>query len=133
MKERGFIKYIIAIVVVLAVVFFSQQPYFREYGKNLYNQVVIQGQFWWQAAYHYAQQNIFPKIGGEVEKRKEIIQGELEQEKNKISENIWKKIKKYFADIIFRILNPSGSGNSGQTAPNTASDNLLPSQSPFDQ
>lgn len=100
MNERGFIKNIVIIIIILVIVFFSQQPDFREYGKNLYDRAATQGRGWWQGAYSYAEQNILPKIGGEVEKRKEIIQEELQQEKNKISENIWQKIKNYFANIF---------------------------------
>lgn len=98
--KKGFIKNVLAVIVVLVIVFLSQQPNFREYGKDLYDQAVAQGQSWWHGAYSYVEQNVFSKIGGEVEKKKEAIQEELQQEKNKISENIWQKIKNYFADIF---------------------------------
>jgi len=105
--EKGFIKNIIIIIIILVVVFFSQQPNFREYGKNLYNQAFAQGQSWWQGAYSYPKQNILSNVGGEVEKKKEVIQNELQKEKNKISENILQKIKNYFSDIILRTFKPA--------------------------
>lgn len=129
--EKGFIKNIVIIIIILTAVFFSQQPNSREYGKNLYNQAFAQGQSWWQGAYSYAKQNVFSKIGGEVEKKKEVIQDELQKEKNKISENILQKIKNYFSDIILRVFKPSAS--SEQVPSNSAPANQWPSQDPLSQ
>lgn len=129
--EKGFIKNVVIIIIILVAVFFSQQPNFREYGKNLYNQAFAQGQSWWQGAYSYAKQNVFPKIGGEVEKKKEVIQDELQKEKNKMSENILQKIKNYFLNIISRTF--KSVEKSEQPPSNSAPANQWPSQDPLSQ
>lgn len=116
--EKGFIKNVLVIIIILVIVFFSQQPNFRKYGKDFYDQAVVYGQSWWQGAYSYAKQNVFSMVGGEVEKRKEVIQDEIQQEKNKVSENILQKIKNYFSDIVLRIFKPSE--NSKKTLPESA-------------
>lgn len=129
--EKGFIKNVVIIIIILTVVFFSQQPNSREYGKNLYNQAFTQGQSWWQGAYGYAQQNVFSKVGGEVEKKKELIQDELQKEKNKMSENILQKIKNYFSNIISRTF--KSAEKSEQPPSNSAPANSWPSQDPLSQ
>ncbi len=98
--KRGFVKNIIAIIIILVVVFFSQRPEFREYGKGLYSQVTAQGQSWWQGAYSYAEKNVFSKIGGEVGKGEEAVKEKITEEKNNFVKNIWEKIKNYFANIF---------------------------------
>jgi hypothetical protein len=119
--KNGFIKNILVIIIILVAVFFSQQPDFREYGNNFYNQARAQGQSWWQGASSYAKQNVFSIVGGEVEKRKDVVQDELQQEKNKISENIWQKTKNYFSDTIFKIF--KSSKNSKEVLPEPTSAN----------
>lgn len=93
-SKRGFTKNILIIVVILAIVFLSQQAYFRPIIKNLYqqgNKYLIEAQNWFKT-------NIYSKVSGEVEKRGEEAKKEINKEKNNILQNIWGKLKNYFAE-----------------------------------
>ena len=93
-------------MLILLVVFLSQQHYFREYGKNLYSQIKPQIEAYWAKTADWFRNNIYSKVSGEVEQRSAVIQQEITKQKNNIAQNIWEKIKNYFANIfskIFRI------------------------------
>lgn len=105
--EKGFIKNIVIIIVILVAVFFSQKADFRENGKSLLSQTAGQVSGW-------VKDNALPKISGEVEKRGEMIKNEINQEKQKISETIGEKIKNYFSGIIDNIFNPGKNNNDSQ-------------------
>ena len=108
------VRNLFIILVILALVFMSQQPQSRQYGKDLYGQASAYVQSWWQAGYNYVLQTIYPKIGGEVQKRQEVIKQELQQEKEKISQSLWQKIKNYLADILNRVFHPSSYNPTNQ-------------------
>jgi hypothetical protein len=83
-REKGFIKYIVIITIILVIVFLSQQAGFRQYsqyGKDLTAR-----------ASSWARDNVWPRISGEVEKRGELIKDEVGQ-----------KIKNYFSGIVDNI------------------------------
>ena len=105
---------IIFIVIILAILFLSQQPFFRERGE--YVQLKI-GNFWedlkpkrevfFNNMKGFFQEQILARITGEVEKRKEIVQEELESRKEEVEEkieekeeeikdSIWQKVKDFF-------------------------------------
>ncbi|MBI2054349.1 MAG: hypothetical protein HYT36_03380 [Candidatus Staskawiczbacteria bacterium] len=104
--EKGFIKNILAVIIILAVAFLSQQVSFREYGKKLYEQAAGWGQPYWQKAYDFVNQNVIMKIGGEAGKWKDNIKEKLQQEKNNLpagtdkEENIFHKIKNYLSKFF---------------------------------
>ena len=116
-QEKGFIKYIVIIIFILAVAFLSQKIYSRGTEKIFVFDAVSQaagayiakGTDWIASA-------IYPKISGEVQKRGDAIKTEINQEKNKISENIGEKIKNYFSGITDSILHP-GDNNNCQVQP----------------
>ncbi len=94
--NRGFIKNILAIAVLLTVVFFSQQPYLRDSGRSLYsqcNQYLAKARDWVYVT-------IYPKVRSEAEKRGEVVSQEFEKQKNNFFQDIWEKIKNYFAKIF---------------------------------
>lgn len=99
-KENGFIKNIVIIIVILVIVFLSQQPNFMEYGKNAFNWVGSQVGFYWSKLSNWAATSIYPKVVGEATKRGEAIKEGINNEKNNLAQNVWEKIKNYFADIF---------------------------------
>lgn len=100
MNEKGFIKNIVIIIVLLAVVFLSQQPYFNEAGKKLYFQTEAQVKDYWEKAGDWFRSNIYPRVSGEVEQKSAIVQEEITKQKNNFVQNIWENIKNYFANIF---------------------------------
>ena len=100
MNERGFIKNIVIIVILSAVVFLSQQPYFKKYGENLYSQIKPQVEPYWSKTVDWFKNNIYPRVSGEVEQKSTFIQQEINKQKNNIVQNIWEKTKNYFANIF---------------------------------
>jgi len=99
-NEKGVIQYIAVIIIIFVVVFLSQQPYFRGIGKNVYNQAEAQVGSYWAKASDWVRANVYPRVSGEVQKRGEAIKDEVNKEKNAVAQNIWEKIKNYFANIF---------------------------------
>lgn len=113
--EKRTIFYIVAIIIVLAVAFLSQQAYTRSMAKNMVSGASNQAQPYLAKGSEWVANNILSKLGGEVAKRGEAIQNNVEQQKNKISENILEKTKNYFAGIANSIVNP-GTCTTSQTS-----------------
>ncbi len=98
MKSGGFVKNIVMVAVLLAVVFLSQSPSFRPIAQNFYNQAnqsigpyVQNGQHWFSA-------NVYPRVSAEAQKRGEEASREIATQKNNAAQNIWDTIKNYFAE-----------------------------------
>ena len=118
-QEKGFIKYIVIIAVILVLVFLSQQAYTKATGKTLISAAMDQVGSYTTKGSNWIMSNIYPKITGEVQKRGEIIQNEVNQEKEKVSENIGKKIQNYFSGVTNSILHPGQETNCPTTAVQT--------------
>ncbi len=97
MSEKGFILNIVMIVVILTLVFLSQQPYFMNTGKNLYLQGIKQGGIYWSNFDEWFKSNIYPGVSREVTRRGETVKKEIDKQKNNVVQNIWEKFKSYFA------------------------------------
>ena len=95
MNKKEIIKNIVIIIVLLTVVFLSQQPYFNEIGKKFYFQAEARVKVYWNS--------IYPKVRGEVEQKSAVIKQEIDQQKNNIMQNTWEKIKNYFAEKFSKI------------------------------
>jgi len=100
MKEKGFAVNIVIIIVLVVIVFLSQQPYFRKYGENFYLQAKTQVMSYWAQATDWFMNNVYSRVSGGVEQKKAEIQEEVAKQKNNIVQNVWEKIKNYFADIF---------------------------------
>ena len=120
-QEKGFIKYIVIIIVILAVVFLSQQAYSRGVGKTLISAATNQVGSFLAKGSDWATATIFPKINGEVQKRGDMIKNEVTQEKNKVSENIGQKISNYVSGISNSILHPGTPQNCQPSQPSADS------------
>jgi predicted PurR-regulated permease PerM len=123
--NKGIVIYIVIIIVILAIVFLSQQSNFKEFGKNLFSlsqgynktgEYMANGSNW-------VKDNILSKIGGEVQKRGDMAKEGITEQKEKISENVGEKIKNYFAGIVDSVFHP-GENNS----PTESSNNCPPCQ-----
>ena len=138
--EADFVKNGLIIAVILSVVFLSQQPYFREFGRNSYTWVKTQADDYLGKANNYAKETLLPKIDGEVEQKKGLIADEISRQKEKISESVsesvGEKIKNYFSGISNAILHPSDgkTDSSADSAANASADcNCVcpPASSPY--
>jgi len=121
-QEKGFIKYIVIIIVILVIVFLSQQAYTKATGKTLISAAMNQVDAYATKGSAWVMSNVYPKITGEVQKRGAIIQNEVNQEKQKVSENIGQKIQNYFSGVTNSILHP-GQTNTCPTPAATTSTN----------
>jgi len=118
-QEKGFVKYIVIVVVLLGAVFLSQQPFAREFGKNLLSKVSGAVSGYWAKGSNWATDKVYSKVNEEVEKRGEIIKDEIKTEKEKISENILEKAGDYLTGIKDSIVNPgNNSCETTQTSSN---------------
>jgi len=115
MEQKGFIKYALIIIVILTVVFLSQQAYSRGIVKTLISDATNQAGAYLAKGSGWVMSNIYSKISGEVQKRGDTIVNEVNQEKNKvsekISENILKKTEDYFSGVTNSILHPGENNN----------------------
>jgi hypothetical protein len=99
MEIKGLIKYIIVIAIILVVVFLSQQAYSRGVGGNLISAAADQVGAYLSKGSGWVMSNIYPKISGEVQKRGDIIKTEVNQEKQKVAEDLGKKIQNYISGV----------------------------------
>jgi len=118
-KEKGFIKYIVIIIVILVIVFLSQLSYFKESGGNFFyrtgNGYDDTSDSFWAKGSNWVQDNIFSKIGGEVQKRGDMAKEELNAQKEKVSESIGEKIKNYFSGIVDSVFSPGKNKTETET------------------
>jgi predicted PurR-regulated permease PerM len=117
--QKSFIISIIAIVAILAAAFLSQQAYTKALGNNLISAATNQVDAYATKGSAWVMSNVYPKITGEVQKRGAIIQNEVNQEKQKVSENIGQKIQNYFSGITNSILHPGQTNTCPTPAPTT--------------
>lgn len=87
MHEKGFIANIVIIIAILVVVFLSQQPSFKPASQS-----------YWSKATDWFKASIYPRVSGEVVKRGEPLQQEINNQKNNAAQTLWENIKNYFAE-----------------------------------
>lgn len=114
MEQKGFVKYILIIAVILAAAVLSQQPFVKQWGQKAVSKAPAPVQTYLTKGSTWVNGQVLPKIGGEVQKRGEMIKNEVSQEKEKISENILEKVKNYFTGIENSIIHP-GTCQPSQT------------------
>ncbi len=107
---------IIFIIVILLVIFLSQQSFFQEKGgyvrlklTDFWEDLKPKTEVFFDNTKTFFQEQVLERITGEVEKRKEIVKEEFGKEKEKveekiekkeeeIKESIWQKIKNFFSE-----------------------------------
>ena len=113
--QKSFIFSILAIVLILVVVFLSQQVYSRVVGKTLVSAATNQASIYVAKGSNWVDANVISKIGGEAQKRGDIIKNEVTQEKNNVSQNIGQKISNYFSGVANSIVHPGNPQNCQPT------------------
>ncbi|OGZ62974.1 MAG: hypothetical protein A3C58_01410 [Candidatus Staskawiczbacteria bacterium RIFCSPHIGHO2_02_FULL_34_10] len=96
--ERGLIKNIVIIAVLLAVVFLSQSSSFRPIAQIIYNQASEKISPYTAGAGNWFKANIYPRIKSEAAKRGEEAAQEITTQKDNVAQNLWEKIKNFFAE-----------------------------------
>lgn len=103
MKKKT-IFYIIAIIVIFAIVFLGQQAYFQRAGANIISDITSQSGAYLSKGSSWVTENIYPKISGGVQSGGELMQNKAKQIKENILENTTEKIQNYFSGIGDSIL-----------------------------
>lgn len=98
-------KNLIIILAIVALVIFSQQPAFKDWGVKTYSWIGGKAQPYTSPADTWLKNNVYPKISGEVEQKKQIINQEIETQKNNILQTTGEKIKNYFSNVIDSVFN----------------------------
>lgn len=118
MEAKTSIKYISIIIIILVVVFLSQQAFFKGTEKTFISNAGDQIKTYLSKGSDWVASNVYPKISGEVQKRGDAIKEEINQEKQKVSESIGEKIKNYFSGISDSVFNPGKlKQNQNQNCP----------------
>lgn len=122
--KKSYIFYIIAIIIILIVVFLSQQAYFRGIGKTFISNAASQTGAYLAKGSNWAMSEVYPKISGlpaQAGEMGDTIQNEISEQQNKVSENIGQKISNYFSGVTNSIIHPGTPQNCSTTPPPTAS------------
>ena len=125
-KEKGIIKYIVIIIIILAAVVLSQLSYFSKMGKDLFSGASDKygaSDSYWAKGANWVKDNIFSKISGEVQKRGDKVKEEFTGQKEKATETIGEKIKNYFNGIVDSVFHP---GNDKTEAPTETQSQVCP-------
>ena len=120
MNFKKVIVFIIIIIIILLAIFLSQQVYSRAVEKTLISAAKNQASAYVKEATNWAMSDIYPKISGEVQKRGSAIQNDINQEKQKVSENIGTQIKNYFSGIANSIVHPGQNNSCAPQPPSTS-------------
>jgi hypothetical protein len=122
------IKNLIIIAIIIGAVVISQQPAVKGWGQNTLSWIEKKTDPYTSKITDLFEKKLYPTIGGEVEKRKDIIEQEIAEEKEKISETLAEKIKKYFSNIIDLIFFPNRTNQSSSLLDslNSQNPNLSP-------
>ncbi len=93
------------IILILTATFLSQQVYFSKVGDNIVSGAVNNVTAQVSKGFESITSRFFPNLAGEAEKRGEIIQDTVVEQKNNL-ENSLEETKNYFSGIKNSIVNP---------------------------
>lgn len=96
---------LVIILIIIAIVVLSQQPFFALYGQQIYYKIKGVGELAWKKAYDAFQKYIMGKVSSEIDKRQEIIKDELKDQTKAVGQNIWERIKGYFVGMYTGLFN----------------------------
>ena len=120
MDTKPFIKYIVIIIIILLVAFLSQKAYFWGNEKTFVSEATNQVSAYLAKGSNWVTSKIYPKVTGEVQNRGAIIKTEINQEKEKVSENIGEKISNYFSGVANSVVHPGTPQNCSATPTSSA-------------
>jgi len=120
-KKSNSIKYFVIIIVILTIVFISQQSYFEDFGEDwgINTSGLVSG--YWAKGSSWVAEHVYPKAVEEIENRGEVVKKELEEKKEFASEKISEKIKNYFSGIVDSVIHPGEDNinSNNQNCPTT--------------
>lgn len=105
------LRNIVFIIIILAILILSRQPYFERLGKDLYRKVEGWGKTLWQKVVEYWNKNILHKVTTEIEKRQNIAKQEIKKETKEVTQTIWQKLKNYILGLFSGIFNQAPQEN----------------------
>ena len=103
MDKKILIQNILIILVILTVVFLSQQPYFRPLGKSVYSQGVSQGSAYWSKMSGWFKAAIYPKVSSQVASGGAKAQQEIVTQKKNFAQSMLNAVKNYFTTKFSKI------------------------------
>ena len=110
--KKGLIFSLCAIIIILGIVFFSQQPNFKEAGKPLISATTDKAQAYLALGSNWVNNSIISKFTGVAQKRGDAIKTQVSQQENIVSpKNISQKVESYFSGIANSIAKPGTPQN----------------------
>lgn len=112
-NKKKLIIYIGAIAIILVSIFMSQQSYFSyaTKDKNLFSNVSAAIYDHWADGIDWVSNKAYPTLLEESQRRGEMAKNAVEEQKEKISENVLEKVGNYFSGIKNSIINPGAQQN----------------------
>lgn len=101
--QKGIVKNIIVIIILLTIVFLSQQAFTQPIGKQIFSQISEKTGGYVAKVGDWLKTKINPDINKEVQDRGEKAQEELIKQKDGAVKSIWGNIKNYFAEKFSKI------------------------------
>jgi predicted PurR-regulated permease PerM len=121
--QKKIIFSIIAVIIVAAVVFLSQQAYLKVVGRTLISNATNQAKAYLADGTNWAVSKIYPTISGEVQAKGDMIKNEIGQAQQNVSENIGKKISNYVSGISNAVVHPGTPQNCPPVQTSSGSNN----------
>lgn len=118
---RQIIYYLIIIAVILVAVVLSQQAFSRVNEVSFISDAVNQARAFFAKGAEWTKGTLSEKVSGAGE----VIQSEIENKKEKISENILEKAENYFSGIIDSVLHPNTRQNCQPESTQSSSETQL--------
>ena len=111
-NKKRLIIYTIAIITVSALVFMSQQTYFNNTAdKNLFSNISASVYDRFAEGVNWVTDKAYPTLVEESQRRGEMAKNAIDEQKEKISENVLEKVGNYFSGIKNSIINPGSPQN----------------------
>ena len=101
-KRRGITNGVIILIIILAVVFMSQQPFLRPFGIFAYNWGAEKISSYWSKTTNWFWAGLYPNIQKEAVEKGGALKEEAITQKDNAAQSVWQKIKNYFANIFLK-------------------------------
>ncbi len=97
------LKNIILIGFIILIVVLSQQPYFKKWGRIIYQKITQWVMIFWQKTIDFIKKHILTKFISETEKRQQIAKEELKEQLKKLVTNVWDRVKNYILELFKKL------------------------------
>ena len=109
--DKKIVFSIIMVVVVLAVIYLSQQAYTRAVGKTMILDATNKAGAYLSQGTNWAASKIYPKITGEVQAKGDMVNAAVGTAQKNVSENVAQKISNYFSGVANAVAHPGTPQN----------------------